>query len=123
MENYGKELIIDLRNCDIQKFNRTDIEEYFIQLCDLIKMERGSLFWWDYAGYPKEYEEAPDHLKGISAIQFIKTSNITLHSLDILKKVFLNIFSCKDFDTNLALEFTKKYFEGEVANYIKVLRI
>ena len=38
MKNYGKELILDLHDCNSDKFNRTDLEDFFIELCDLIDM-------------------------------------------------------------------------------------
>ena len=38
--------------------------------------------------------EAPPHLKGVSAIQFITTSNVTLHCLDDLGLACVNIFTC-----------------------------
>lgn len=37
---YGKELILDLHQCDPSTFDRESIESYFEQLCDLIEMER-----------------------------------------------------------------------------------
>ena len=112
MAYYGMELIIDLKGCDANLFNRTDIEEYFKQICDLISMKRQRLFFWDYEGDEKEKAEAPDHLCGTSAVQFIKTSNITLHALDRLGEVYINIFSCKDFDTIKALSFTVEFFKA-----------
>ena len=95
---YGKELIIDLHDCDVSKFNRKDIEKFLIELCDdVIDMERADLNWWDYENDPEEYEKAPPHLKGISCVQFITTSSIVIHTLEI-GDAYINIFSCKDFD-------------------------
>lgn len=120
---YGKELILDIHNCDSSTFNRNSIEKYFIELCKLIDMQREDLHFWDYYGEPRwEYNRAPDHLKGTSAIQFIKTSNITIHTLDILKKVFINIFSCKDFDSIKAAKFSEKWFGGKIITCEKIER-
>lgn len=113
---YGKELIIDLHDCNPTKFTRLCLEDYFKQLCELIDMERCDLHFWDYEDALDEYHAAPDHLKGTSAIQFITTSNITVHTLDVLQKVFINIFSCKDFDDVIAKSFTEGFFEGVVVN-------
>ena len=123
IKGYGKELILDLHHCDVSLFNRECLKKYFVQLCDLIKMEREALHWWDYKGQPEEYEKAPVHLKGISAIQFIKTSNITIHTLDIMKNIYLNIFSCKDCDCEIVAEFTRKYCNGEVVAHTIVERL
>ena len=122
---YGKELVLDIHNCDISKFNRKDIEVFLVDLCDnVIDMERADLHWWDYAeDGPEEYAAAPPHLKGTSCTQFIMTSTIVVHSLEVLEKVFINIFSCKDFDVEEAEKFTADYFGGNVANRAGVDRI
>jgi len=123
MNSYGKELILDLHECDSTKFTRYYIKKYFIQLCDLIEMERCDLYFWDYKGYLEEYDKAPDHLKGTSAVQFISTSNIVVHTLDILGKVFINIFSCKDFSEEDAADFSAKIFGGTIANKVVLKRL
>jgi len=120
-KNFGKELIIDLHNCDNSAFTRKSIRKYFKELCELIDMQRENLFWWDYKNDLEAYEKAPKHLKGTSAVQFIKTSNITIHTLDELGCVYINIFSCKEFCVKKTLNFTKEWFGGNVVNY-KILR-
>jgi len=120
---YGQELILDLHNCDVSKFNRKDIKAYLIELCDnVIDMERADLHWWDYEDDPEEYETAPSHLKGTSCVQFIMTSTIVIHSLEDLKKIFINIFSCKDFDAEETAKFTAGYFSGVVKNKTEIIR-
>ncbi len=112
MKDFGKEVIIDLHQCSTDKFSRLGIQEYFDALCEEIEMEQCDLHFWDYQGQPEEYAKAPDHLKGISAIQFITTSNITVHTLDATKRVYLNIFSCKEFDAKIVISFSEKFFNG-----------
>lgn len=123
MKSYGKELILDIHNCDVSKFNRTDIAIYIATLCDkVIDMEREDLHWWDYEDDPEGYKEAPSHLKGVSCVQFIKTSTIIIHSLVDLKKIFINVFSCKNFDAEMATVFSEKYFGGKVETYGVIMR-
>ncbi len=86
-------------------------------------MEACKVSWWDYKGYPEEYNKAPAHLKGTSAIQFISTSNITIHTLDDMKRVYLNVFSCKPFPSHMAAVYTEKYFEGIIINEHEIDRI
>ncbi|HUS48595.1 MAG TPA: S-adenosylmethionine decarboxylase [Candidatus Paceibacterota bacterium] len=112
--SYGKELILDLHECDVSTFNRKNIEEYLKKLCEIIDMERQDLHFWDYTGVPEEELPTEAHLLGTSAVQFISTSDIVIHTLDILKKVFLNIFSCKDFDVDVASSFSEEYFKGKI---------
>jgi len=114
MKYYGKELILDIHNCNPSTFNRKSIRNFFKELCNLIDMERCKLCWWDDYGVPPEEQETEPHLKGTTAVQFIKTSNITIHTLDILKNVYLNIFSCKDFDPDVVKRFSEKWFEGKI---------
>lgn len=116
MKLYGKELILDIHNCDPTTFTRKSIQNYFKELCVLINMERCKLCWWDDYGVPPKEQETEPHLKGTTAIQFIKTSNITIHTLDLLQNVYVNIFSCKEFDADMAGKFTKEWFKGKVVN-------
>ncbi len=116
MKSYGKELILDLHSCDPSTFNRDSIRNYLKKLCSLIDMERCKLSWWDDYGVPPEEQETEPHMKGTSAVQFIRTSTITIHALDLMRNVYLNIFSCKDFDTKAAKEFSREWFKGKVAN-------
>ena len=122
-DDYGKELILDIHNCDSSKFTRKHIRNYFKKICDLIDMERCKLCWWDDLYTPEQEKETAPHLVGTSAVQFIKTSNITIHTLDVLKRIYLNIFSCKEFDDRMAAQFSEEWFNGEVLNKIVVRRI
>lgn len=119
---YGKELILDLHKCNAKKFTRRDIARYFRELCDLIQMERDEMHFWDDLHTPKKYKSTLPHLVGTSAIQFITTSNVTIHTLDILKQVYLNIFSCKDFDAKVAAEFSRKFFGGKIVTSKVLIR-
>ena len=121
--NYGKELILDIHDCSGYNFDRSSLKEFFIELCDLINMERCDLHFWDYDGEPEEYDKAPAHLKGRSAVQFISTSNITIHTLDEMKRVYLNIFTCKSFDPGIVIAFCENHFDGQAVNSTMVTRI
>ena len=120
---YGKELLIDLHGCDVSLFNRLDIENYFKLVCDLIDMERCELFWWDDEDVPRELCETEPHLKGTSAVQFIRTSNITIHTLDLMGNVYINVFSCKAFDHDAVVRFTEDWFKGTTVNEQVVMRL
>lgn len=117
---FGYELIIDLKNCNTEKFTREHIKQYFITITDKdhIDMVREDLHFWDYLDTPQDeipYDQP--HLVGITAIQFIKTSNITLHTLDMLAELYINIFSCNPFDMDIAKSYTAEFFMGEITKY------
>ncbi len=95
---YGFELIMDLHECDVSTFNRESLRGYFEKVCEAIDMEREDLHYWDYDGVPAEDRPDEAHLLGTSAVQFISTSTIVVHSLDLLKAAYINIFSCKTFE-------------------------
>ena len=114
MKNYGYELILDLHSCDPKTFNRESIDLYFSDLCDVIDMEKCEVHFWDDEGVPQEEKQTEAHAKGTSAVCFILTSTIVIHTLDILKTVYVNIFSCKEYDPEVAAEFTRKWFKGHI---------
>ena len=107
---YGKELILDLHDCNSVKFTRQEIEQFCKALCELIDMERCDLHFWDDVGVPEDERQTNPKTKGTSAVQFILTSTIVIHTLDLMKAAYVNIFSCKDFDTDKAAKFTAKWF-------------
>ncbi len=109
-EIYGIELILDLHDCDVSTFNRESISEYFSQLCELIDMQREDLHFWDDVGIPEEDKQTSPHTQGTSAVQFILTSSIVIHALDQLRSVYINMFSCKAFDPEIAEKFTAEWF-------------
>ncbi len=115
-ESYGYELILDLHDCNPEKFNRVDIDRYFTELCRRISMKKCEVHFWDDVGVPPQERQALPHTKGTSAVCFILTSSIVIHTLDILKAVYINIFSCKAFDSDLAVDFTREWFEAASCN-------
>ncbi len=123
MDDYGKELIIDLHYCNPFLLNRKFIRNYFKEVCILINMERCDLHWWDDLHTPEEEKQTEPHLIGTTAVQFIKTSNITVHALSVLEKVFINVFSCKDFDDEAVVKFSARWFDGVAVNKQVVRRI
>ena len=107
---YGMELVIDMHDCDRTLFTREAITEFMVELCDRIDMKREALHFWDYEEDERAKAAAPPHLKGTTAVQFIKTSNITIHTLDDLGRVYLNIFSCREFDVAVGVSYATEYF-------------
>jgi S-adenosylmethionine decarboxylase len=119
---YGQELILDLHGCDASRFSRAAIEQFCTELCKLIDMEQCDLHFWDDVGVPEEEQQKDPKTKGTSAVQFILTSTIVIHTLDLMKAVYVNIFSCKEFDTDEAANFTAKWFDSKDWNANVVVR-
>ena len=110
---YGYELILDLHECDSSTFTRASIERFFAKLCDLIDMEQCDLHFWDDVGVPEEEQQTDPKTKGTSAVQFILTSTIVIHTLDLMRAAYVNIFSCKAFDASVAENFTVRWFGSQ----------
>ena len=123
MKNYGTELIIDLHRCDTGKFSRKELKRYCRELCAAIEMTPCKLVFWDDVGVPEKDKQSLPHTKGTSAVQFILTSNITIHTLDISGNAYINIFSCKNFDSRKAMKLTADFFGGKIVNKRLVKRI
>jgi len=119
---YGVELIIDLYKCDISLFTRKHLRNFLVELCDLIEMQREDLYFWDYEDYPDELKKAPPHLAGTSLVQFITTSNITMHTLDTVQECYINLFTCKPFDETAAINFIVKWFKCPQYEYSRIGR-
>jgi len=102
---YGKELILDLYNCDPKIIrSKKKILEYSDKLCDLLKVKK--------YGKPicERFALHLDHAAGYSLVQLIESSSITGHFSELWNRAFINIFSCKSFDDKIATNFTKKFF-------------
>lgn len=113
---YGFELVLDLHGCEAKLFNRDHIDKFFTDLCNLIEMERCEVHFWDDVGVSVEEQQTLPHTKGTSAVCFILTSTIVIHTLDILGAVYVNIFSCKSFDPDVAAKFTSEWFKAVSCN-------
>ena len=113
---YGLELLLDLKGCDLSDLSREKLADYFVRLCKLIQMTRHCepVFWEDHSGLP--------HLQGISAVQFIETSNVVCHALPLLQAVYLNIFSCREFDAEAAKRFSMEFWRAESVVFTVVTR-
>lgn len=104
-KNYGFELIINLYECDKTVITSCKkLKEFVDKLCKLIKMKPYGKPLIPYFG------ENATHTKGYSLVQLIETSSITGHFSDYWETAYINIFSCKKFNKDLAKKFTKEYF-------------
>ena len=113
---YGIELVLDLHNCDVKKFTRSSISMYFERLCVLIDMQREDLHFWDDEGLSEEDKQTSPHTQGTSAVQFILTSSIVIHTLDQLRAVYINIFSCKVYEPYVAEKFSVEWFDAKACS-------
>jgi len=108
--NYGQELILDIHEVPKNVFDKKFVREFVEKLCDEIEMKRGPNYLWGDAGENLKDPKAD----GISCVQFLYSSSITIHAIDKLQKVFINIFSCRNFDADKARQFVTDNLGGTI---------
>jgi len=114
---YGLELILDLYDCDAKTIrSRRKLNEFVNDVCALVKMRK--------YGKPSIHHFGLNnpHTAGYSLIQFIETSSITGHFSELWNSAYINIFSCKQFNTEKVANFTKKFFDAKRVTKRLILR-
>ena len=105
---FGPHLIIDGSGCNTQKLaDRIIIEQVLNDYPAAIGMTKiGGPYIFDY--------QAPDPAySGISGFVIIAESHIAIHTFPELDYFTLDIFSCRNFDPELAIDYIKQAFEVE----------
>lgn len=97
--------IINVYNCKKEKLTDKDyLKQFAAKLCKQIDMTPH--------GEPMIQRFGVWDLEWYSMLQFIETSSITVHLDEFGDRAFVDIFSCKEFDSEAAAIFTKQYFAG-----------
>lgn len=112
---WGKSLAINLYDCDISPISDPEsIKRYIREVIELIDMKAHGPTYIDRFG--------EGELEGYSAMQFIETSSITVHCDEPDRRCFIDIFSCKPFETKKAEDFSKKYFKAKKIKSATLIR-
>ena len=102
-----QELILDAKDLNIdERFIKSKeyIRLFVLQLIKAVKMER-------WGRMQLQYLHEPRVLRGWSAVQLIKTSNVNLHVMEFDNSLHLNLFSCKNFDNQIVIDMVRQYFQ------------
>ena len=103
---WGMNVSIDIYGCDVDMIKDEKVVAQFIK--DLVKFIGMKAY-----GDPLIKNFGPNpRLFGISALQLIETSSITMHFAPDTKAAHIDIFSCHYFRPNEAGLFCKKYFKA-----------
>lgn len=106
IQPWGISAAIDLHDCAHDRLTSPElIKEFIRNVISLTGMVAHGPCYIDRFG--------EGNLKGYSAMQFIKTSSITVHLDEVENRAFIDIFSCKDFDTKAAAAYAQKFFQAE----------
>ena len=116
MQAWGILTSLDIHGCAPELIRDPGhIKDFVVQLCDLIEMKR--------FGEPVIVDFGEDErVSGYSLTQLIETSLISAHFANQSNAIYLDIFSCKYYDPNIAAEFSKTFFKGEDYNLNVTLR-
>ena len=105
MDAFGPHLTIDLVGCPIDRLSDYNLHfDYLKQLPSLIEMTPIT------QPYVFPYEGLVPEDKGISGIVIIAESHLSVHSFEEKGYSFVDIFSCKPFNVEKAIEFTLATF-------------
>ena len=102
---WGKLAAIDLHGCERSKLvDSAAIVAFLRELVPAIAME---------AHGPVHIDRFGDgELEGWSAMQFIKTSAVSVHADEVGCRCFVDVFSCKEFDAERAARMAHSHFGG-----------
>lgn len=120
MEPYGYEVIIDVARANVALFNRPNLGKFLDGLCDILEVKPQDRHWWD-GDVPPEYKDNPK-VVGTTVVQFLLFSNITIHALNLLERVYINIFVCKEFDYDSVIQWAREFFGGETVRVTVIQR-
>lgn len=103
---WGYSVGLDIAECDASTIRSAAlIQDYVIKLCKLIDMKRhGDIIIEHFGTGNKE---------GFTMVQLIETSCITAHFANETNCAYIDVFSCKEFDTKTLIEFTLDFFGGK----------
>ncbi|MBE0697477.1 MAG: S-adenosylmethionine decarboxylase [Anaerolineaceae bacterium] len=107
---WGWHLVLNLYDCNPKLIQSAAvIRQFVIDLCQVIDMRR--------FGEPTIVNFGDDpRVAGYSLVQLIETSNICAHFADQSRSVYLDIFSCKQFDPETAASFCIAAFQAQKAS-------
>lgn len=105
MKPWGKHLLLDCAGCNFFLINDTEnIRNFIKELVERIDMTA-------HGDAQIEFLLPGTDNEGYSVLQMITTSNITIHFVNKTKEAYIDVFSCKDFDTTIVEDIVVKYFE------------
>ena len=98
---------LDLYDCNPGLIRDPEkIKQYVVELCDLIGMKRFGPCQVVHLGKDERVE-------GYSMIQLIETSLISGHFANLTNAAYIDVFSCKPYDSEEIARFSKAFFQSQ----------
>lgn len=105
MSYWGYHLMLDCSACDEYAIRDYDTVYNFAK--ELVK----NIDMIAY-GEPQIVHFGSGNKEGFTLVQLIETSNICAHFCNGDRTLYLDVFSCKEFDQKKVIETVKKYFDA-----------
>ena len=113
---WGISTAIDLKNCDPNLVrSEAGIRKFVYELCELLDVKRFGECIIVHFGESEE-------IAGFSMTQLIETSLVSGHFVNSTNSIFLDVFSCKYYDPEIAVEKAKTFFKAESATMNVIIR-
>lgn len=112
---WGFHLLLDCAGCNIARITDPNWLDAWVR--DLV-IRIGMIRYGDPV--IQHFGHNEEHLEGYTVIQLIETSNIIAHFNDHTGEGYIDIFSCKPFEINDAVEQVKTWVEPKTVrvNYL-----
>jgi len=115
LRTWGKHLILDAAGCSPKRIGSSIVIKNFTnELVRRIDMKA--------YGEPQIVMFGTGNKKGYTLIQLIETSNIAGHFVEENNTMYLDVFSCKDFDAEIVKELVSEYFDAQTFSSRVLLR-
>jgi S-adenosylmethionine decarboxylase len=115
---FGYELLLDCYDCKSEVCGNLDhCYSYLNNIVDFIGMKKQSppsIFRTDRKSFPDK--------AGLSGWVPLADSSIVIHTLSKKNFISIDIYSCKEYSKEKAIEFTKRYFEPKKIEKQFILR-
>jgi S-adenosylmethionine/arginine decarboxylase-like enzyme len=109
---FGIELVMDIDDCDTEAISDPGaLRRYTAELVERIKMTAYGETWLHHFGH------ASAVTTGYTAFQAIETSSIIVHVSEGLRRVHVNVFSCRRFDADDAMDYSERFFGSTDTTY------
>ena len=116
MQSWGKHLIIDAKGCFPGRVQDPEYIRHFTK--ELVRQIEMVPF-----GEPQvvHFADGTD-LAGWTMIQLIETSSIMGHFLDVSGDLYLDVFSCKDFEEQRVIDALEHFFSPDEIKHQVIMR-
>lgn len=111
---YGKHLVLTAKSCNDDLLSVGKMKAFLATLVKEIDMVA--------YGEPIAARFGQGIEEGISAVQLIETSAITIHTNDMAREMYLDVFSCKGYKVSSVLKVLQQYFAPVSCNHQTLLR-